>query len=59
MRVEPSPLKLNRVDENIRRTAKKINEVRLDVSARGCGVNDQTLFFTVSGFHTKDQRYTS
>lgn len=39
-RAEPSLLKLIGEEETMRRTTKKINEVRLDVNARGFWMND-------------------
>ena len=50
VRVEPSLLKLNGEEETMRRTAKKNNKIRLDVSARGFWVNDQAAYFNVRVF---------
>ena len=50
MTVEPSLLKLNGEEETMRRTAKKNNEIRLDLSARGFWVNGYAAYFDVSVF---------
>ena len=50
MRVEPFLMKLNVEEQTMRRTAKKNNEHRLDVSVKRFWVNGQNAFFDVMVF---------
>ena len=50
MRVEPFLMKLNVEEQTLRRTAKKNNEHRLDVSVKRFWVNGQNAFFDVMVF---------
>lgn len=59
VRVEPFLMKLNVEEQTMRRTAKKNNEHRLDISVKRFWVNGQNAFFDVMVFDPNARWYSN